>query len=443
LDDELIAVRAELRARRAEVERLRAELAESQAAVSALSQELAETNSGMVALYSELDAQSEQLRRTSELKSRFLRHVTHELRTPVGSTLRLCQLLLDRIDGELTAEQEHQVNLIRRSSETLADLVNDLLDLAKIEAGKTEVHPSWLDIGEVFVGLRGMLRPLVPAEVALIFESPAGLPPLYTDEGKLSQILRNFIGNALKFTERGEVRVAALALSDRGICFSVADTGIGIAPEDQIRVFDEFGQVSGPLQQRLRGSGLGLPLSKSLAELLGGAITLESEVGKGSIFYLTLPVTLPGAAEPPKRPQVQSAHPERLEKILIIDDDEAARYVLRRMVEPCAELILEASSGTEGLQRARTEELRLILLDLAMPDLDGREVLRRLKADTATRNIPVIVVTSRNLDARERRTIEVEAVAIVSKFAPPLEVTAQLQHAFERAGLSYQPVKVS
>lgn len=439
---ELVAALVEARHRRHEASELRKELAGARAALDDLTTELAETNRGMLALYSELDAQAEQLRRTSELKSRFLRHVTHELRTPVGSTLRLCQLLLDRIDGDLTAEQEHQVNLIRRSSETLADLVNDLLDLAKIEAGKTELHPAWVDVGELFVGLRGMLRPLVPAEVALVFESPSGLPPLYTDEGKLSQILRNFVSNALKFTERGEVRVSAVALPELQVRFSVADSGIGIAAEDQERIFEEFGQVSSAVQQRLKGTGLGLPLSKSLAELLGGAITLESAPGQGSVFSVTLPATLPGAApDPPERSELSPPQAARLEKLLIIDDDEAARYVLRRMVESCADEIVEASSGLEGLELARDQAVRLILLDLAMPDLDGRDVLRQLKKQDATRPIPVIVVTSRNLDAQERADIEAEAIAVVSKFAPPLEVAAQLQQAFERAGLRFQPTK--
>src|SRR5262249_1391810 len=163
-------------------------------------------------------------------------------------------------------------------------LVNDLLDLAKVEAGKLVVRPYEFDVGAMFGALRGMLRPLLAhnSSVSLVFEDPAGVPPLHTDESKVSQILRNFISNALKFTERGEVRVAATAGPDDSVTLSVADTGIGIAPEDQGRVFQEFTQLDNPQQKYVKGTGLGLPLVKRLAELLGGRVTLRSEVGVGS-----------------------------------------------------------------------------------------------------------------------------------------------------------------
>src|SRR5262249_6762484 len=171
-------------------------------------------------------------------------------------------------------------------------LVNDLLDLAKIEAGKTVIRPVEFDVGHLFGALRGMLKPLLVNEsVALVFEEPESIPPLYTDEAKVSQILRNFLSNALKFTERGEVRVTARYLADeKAVAFAVADAGGGIAAEAQGLIFRESPQTDSPLRRRVRGTGLGLPLCRKLADLLGGRVGVESEPGVGSTFTAVLPV---------------------------------------------------------------------------------------------------------------------------------------------------------
>ncbi|HXV42146.1 MAG TPA: ATP-binding protein, partial [Anaerolineae bacterium] len=236
------------------------ELGRRQEELLRLNRELEDTNRGVVALYAELDEQAGHLRRADEMKSHFLSNMSHEFRTPLNSILALSRLLLDRTDGDLTSEQEKQAHFIRKSAEGLSELVNDLLDLAKIEAGKVVVHPAKFEITNLFSALRGMLKPLLLNEaVNLVFEEPQNLPTLYTDEGKVSQILRNFISNALKFTERGEVRVSAI-LNPKGdeVTFSVADTGIGIAPENQARIFEEFIQLEHPLQRQVKGTGLGL-----------------------------------------------------------------------------------------------------------------------------------------------------------------------------------------
>ena len=211
------------------------ELRRRQDDLQRLNNELEETNRGVVALYAELDEKADHLRRADEMKSRFLSNMSHEFRTPLNSMLALTRLMLDRTDGPLTGEQEVQLGLVRRSAQDLSDLVNDLLDLAKVEAGKTVVHPSDFEVRELFGTLRGMLRPLLVTDVvALVFEEPEGVPPLHTDEAKVSQILRNFISNALKYTERGEVRVSCRYDPTEGtVTFSVADTGVGIAAEDQ------------------------------------------------------------------------------------------------------------------------------------------------------------------------------------------------------------------
>ena len=261
-----------------------------------LREELEETNRGVMALYAELDAQADQLRQATELKSRFLAYMSHEFRTPINSIRSITRLLLDRVDGPLTEEQEKQVAFVQQNATEFAEMVDDLLDLAKVEAGRVEISPAWFEMVDLFSALRGMFKPvLTNPDVNLVFEEPVKLPKLYTDDGKLSQILRNFISNALKFTPRGEVRVAARVEGGRSVTFTVSDSGIGIAKEFHQAIFQDFSQIQSPLQKRLRGTGLGLSLSKKLAELLGGSVQIESEPGKGSTFSITIPMQMEGA----------------------------------------------------------------------------------------------------------------------------------------------------
>jgi signal transduction histidine kinase len=270
---------------------LQADLNQCFAQIESLTQELAETNSGVVALYAELDDRAADLREVSELKSRFLSYMSHEFRTPLGSIRSMTRILLDKMDGPLTDEQEKQVRFIQSSAEELTEMVNDLLDLAKIEAGRISISPDWFEMVDLFAALRGMFKPILTNQaVALIFEEPVGVPRVYTDDKKLSQILRNFISNALKFTPEGEVRVSSECRSPGWVTFSVADTGIGIAKEHQGALFQDFVQLDSPIQKRFRGSGLGLALSKRLAELLGGSVTVQSELGRGSTFSAVIPI---------------------------------------------------------------------------------------------------------------------------------------------------------
>ncbi|AXO88208.1 histidine kinase [Pseudomonas parafulva] len=270
-----------------------AAIARLQAENHALRAELEETNQGVLALYAELDTQAEQLREASDLKSRFLSYMSHEFRTPLGSILSITSLLSDELDGPLSPEQHKQVAFISMASRELSDMVDDLLDLAKIEAGRITISPAWFDMLDLFSALRGMFRPIVEGSaVDLIFEEPAGLPQLYTDDKKLAQILRNFISNALKFTPRGEVRVCARLEGNDRVRFSVSDTGIGIAADLHDVLFEDFNQIDSPLQKRLRGTGLGLSLCKRFAELLGGEVGMESSPGVGSSFFVTIPLAL-------------------------------------------------------------------------------------------------------------------------------------------------------
>ncbi|WP_338581103.1 ATP-binding protein [Pseudomonas sp. MAG733B] len=272
-------------------------IARLQNEAEALRAELDETNQGVLALYAELDTQAEQLRQASDLKSRFLSYMSHEFRTPLGSILSIASLLTDELDGPLSPEQHKQVAFVSGSARELSDMVDDLLDLAKIEAGRITISPAWFDMFDLFAALRGMFRPIVDATaVDLIFEEPVGLPRLYTDDKKLAQILRNFISNSLKFTTRGEVRVSARLENSSHVRFAVNDTGIGIAAELHGALFEDFSQVDSPLQKRLRGTGLGLSLCKRFAGLLGGEVGLQSTPGTGSTFFVIIPLAI--ATEP-------------------------------------------------------------------------------------------------------------------------------------------------
>jgi signal transduction histidine kinase/DNA-binding response OmpR family regulator len=497
-----------------------------------LNRELEDTNRGVVALYAELDEKADHLRRADELKSRFLSNMTHEFRTPVNSILALTSLLEDRQDPP------SEVKYLRKAAENLSELVNDLLDLAKVEAGKTEVRAADFEVVDLYGALRGMLRPLlVNQSVSLVFDEPEGLPTMRTDEGKVSQILRNFISNALKYTERGHVRVSAhLAHEAEAIVFAVEDTGIGIAPEDQQRIFNEFAQVEHPLQRRFKGTGLGLPLSKRLTELLGGRLWVESEPGVGSRFFAEIPIqyrnaptesdqviaswtvdparipilvvedafedqlfyekilkntpfqllaarTLPAARQALSRIRpaavildillqneqswtflcqiketaatadipvlVVSTVDDRAKsaalgadqhavkpierawllrtleclttsgttRVLLVDDQDVMRSVIAQFLDPRSYTVIEAETGAAGLAAARTERPGLILLDLGLPDMNGRQVLAELKADPDTRSIPVVLVTSARLESAERVSLDPLIAGILPKEA--------------------------
>jgi signal transduction histidine kinase/CheY-like chemotaxis protein len=529
------------------------ELGKRQDELGALNRELEDTNRGVVALYAELDEKADHLRRADDLKSRFLSNMSHEFRTPVNSIQALARMLLDRTDGALSGEQERQVGFIRKAADALSELVNDLLDLAKVEAGKIVVRPVEFEVANLFGALRGMLRPLrVNESVGLVFEEPEGIPSLQTDEAKVSQILRNFISNALKFTERGEVRVSArLAAGGDAVAFSVADTGIGIAPEDQERVFQEFTQIDSPVQRRVKGTGLGLPLCRKLAELLGGATSVESTPGVGSTFTAVIPILYaPAFAAPvswevdpervpvlvvedsaetmllyekflagagfqvlPARTLREARHalaavrrraivldimlrgedawtfltdvkrrddtreiplvvvstvedegkgmalgadayclkpidrqrlvqtlrrltaPETVKRVLVVDDEEISRYLLRQNLVGPQHLVLEAASGREAIRLARAERPDVICLDLVMPDVDGFEILQQLKTDPVTRDIPVVIVTSKRLDEAERRRLLERATTILNKEAVSRErAVAAVEEALRVAG---------
>lgn len=407
-----------------------------------LNAELEDTNRGVVALYAELDERADELRRANEIKTRFLRSMSHELRTPINAILGLVRLLGTEVDGTLSGEQQKQVAFIRQSGESLFEIVNDLLDLAKVDAGKVAIRPHSFEVDDLFGALRGMMKPLLDESesVRLVFEETP-LSPMFTDEGKLSQILRNFVSNAIKFTPRGEVRVSARVLPNEFIEFCVEDSGIGLAPNDLAGVWDEFTQVETPLHARSKGTGLGLPLARRLAQLLGGSVSASSEAGVGSRFCVQVPRVYGGEAEGElvfdsardEAPSTATVIEEKEETILVIDDDAVDRYLLRQMLG-ASRRVVEARDGAEGLRLAREIGPRLIFLDLEMPGLNGAQVLQGLQEEPQTRAIPVVIHSSRILAEEEKRDLAGRALAVLSKDRTP-ESVVHLQEVLARAGL--------
>ena len=361
-----------------------------------LTRELEDTNRGVVALYAELDEKADHLRRADQMKSRFLSNMSHEFRTPLSSIRALSKLLLDRVDGELTDEQEKQVLFILQGAVSLNDLVNDLLDLAKIEAGKVDVHANNVRVADLFSALRGMLRPLLVSEsLALTFIDPDPALHIHTDEGKLSQILRNFISNALKFTEAGTIVVSATPLPEQdAIRFSVADTGLGIGAEDLQLIFEEFSQVENHMQRRVKGTGLGLPLCRNLATLLNGTVAVESTPGKGSLFSVVLPASYqaPEGSLPACTPANDNVNDQRI-PVLVVEDNPPIRLLYEKFLAGSEFRVVAARSVREAQERWEQQRPAAVILDILLHGENAWHWLAELKNDPLRRQVPVIVAT--------------------------------------------------
>jgi len=416
---DLMAALEESRKQHEELQRLNTELEETNQGVLALytelSQELEETNRGVVALYADLDEKSRLLQEASESKTRFWSNVSHELRTPINSVVGLSRLLLDPGSDPLTEDQQRQVGLVGAAGSLLLALVDELLDVAKAEAGHLEPHLAPVDLRGTLSQLRGIMLAAPQPGVTLRFPDTGlplfdTLPVLVTDEVMLARILRNLLSNSLKFTGRGEVRldVARESPDSDWLLFTVTDTGVGIPQDQQAKVFEEFYQVPGPHQRNHSGTGLGLPYARRLAGILGGTLTLDSRPAEGTRAVLRLPVQ---GREP--RPRTQQPGP-RLGTVLSADDDPGFRESFRPQLEQLAERVVEVHEGHLVVEVARRERPDAVLLDLHMPGTDGFTVLDHLAADPHLRDIPVVVVTSADPSTVPRHRLA-HAVAVLGK----------------------------
>lgn len=380
------------------------ELNENKERLLNLNQELEDTNRGVVALYAELDEKAESLRIASESKTSFLSDMTHEFRSPLNSILSISQLLIEDAKESKNPELERQVHFIIKAAQGLSTLVNDLLDIAKIEAGKVTVRVDEFTINDIFSALRGLMKPINIAteNVELIFDETQFIS-IRSDEGKITQILRNLISNALKYTSAGSVRVMAQDKVDT-LEISIKDTGIGIPESELDHIFSEFVQIDGPLQKRVKGTGLGLPLTRKLVTLLGGEIRVESQVGIGSTFTFSIPKTYSGpseaqyhnaAASPLLNAKEQSAQEAR---ILILEDDEPSAKLLCKTLTANGITCEVANNGQIGLVKLKEFRPNFLVLDLNMPILDGFGFLKEKLQYPEYNDLPIVIYTSQELD---------------------------------------------
>ncbi|HSI11991.1 MAG TPA: response regulator [Chthoniobacter sp.] len=370
----------------------------------------------------DLERQAHLVEQASRYKSDFLANMSHELRTPLNSSLILAQLLAENRGGNLTDEQIKYAQTIKSSGNDLLALINDVLDLSKIEAGRMDIRPQRVGIEQLLGTLRGQFEPMANNR-GLRFDirvGPAAPPAIETDQQRLEQVLRNLISNALKFTEKGEVVLEINNAGPGRISFAVIDTGIGIDPSQQRLIFEPFCQADGTTSRKYGGTGLGLSISRELAHLLGGEIHLTSQPGRGSIFKVTIPETLSSAVvlpapaptsvpPPPSAPTPTPAPPAKTSSPKVADDREhlnpAQRVILiveddPRFAEVLASLGHEhnfqcilTASAPDALELARQYSPSAVVLDVALVDGSGLFVLERLKHDARTRHIPVHVVS--------------------------------------------------
>ena len=420
---------AHLEAQQAELEQTNSQLEEH---TQALQQQRDDLSRAQVALVEKAD----ELTRVNQYKSEFLANMSHELRTPLNSALILAKLLADNKDGNLTPEQVKYAATIYSSGNDLLVLINDILDLSRIEAGRMELQVEVVDVPRTIESLKRTFLP-VAAQKNLSFEAQIapGAPASITSDGlRIQQILRNLLSNAFKFTQAGFVSLRVSAAPGDRVSFSVGDSGIGIAPDQHQIIFEAFRQANGTTNRSYGGTGLGLTISRELARRLGGDISVESTVDKGSTFTLTIPKVLEAAAEasslkleerkrataafssvqrpdrivpvsqgpkarpePPTPPAVDDDR-EHLQpdqrSILVIEDDQTFACVLRDLLHEQHFRALVATTAAEGLRLAEQFVPSAVLLDINLPDNSGLSVLEHLKHNPGTRHIPVHVISA-------------------------------------------------
>ncbi len=397
------------------------------------------------------DRRAQEVELASRYKSEFLANMSHELRTPLNSVLILARDLADNGSGNLSEDQVESARVIHDSGTHLLALINDVLDLSKVEAGKMTLAPVSIPLAEMAQGIRGRFAP-VASDKGLAFqvETASGLPDSLTaDRGKIEQIVNNLVSNAIKFTAQGSVTVSLSGRPGGLLALSVTDTGIGIAPEDRQRIFAAFEQADSGTSRQFGGTGLGLTISRRLARLMGGDITLESGTGgRGSTFTLLLPLdgaeplpVPPCAPEPPPPaaaallPPIPPARPDPGNapdgrQLLVIEDDPIFRRVVTEMARAKGFTVIAAEDGKSGVDLARLHRPGGIVLDIGLPDMSGWEVIETLNRIPETRGIPVHVISAGDDPGRAAR------LGIAGHLSKPVS-REQINEAFEvllRAG---------
>ncbi|WP_029523853.1 response regulator [Polaromonas glacialis] len=441
LNEELQVQQEELRTANEELQEQSNVLSQSQATLENQQAELEQTNEQLAEqamsldhnnaalrqAQADLEARAEELARASRYKSEFLANMSHELRTPLNSSLILARLLSENPKGNLTDEQVRFARAIHSSGNDLLNLINDILDISKVEAGKLELVPEQVTLAALVDSLKTSFEPLA-RQKNLVFEihiAPGTPAALLTDRQRVEQILKNLLSNALKFTETGAVRLQVVPEAAGGIALAVQDSGIGIGQEQQDIIFEAFRQADGTTSRRYGGTGLGLSISRDLSILLGGSISVHSIPGQGSTFTLHLPAALPAPLDKPATaalqhavqpaPQAttapvppvssQSALPafadDRFMKgkgrvVLVIEDDAVFARILYDLARELGFNCLVAHSGEDGFLLAGQFKPDAVLLDMGLPDRSGLSVLQRLKETPATRHIPVHVVSGQD-----------------------------------------------
>jgi len=453
-----------LRQSQTQLEAQQADLEQSNAQLEEQTQQLEAQRDQLELAQGTLEARASELQRANQYKTEFLANMSHELRTPLNSTLILSKLLSDNATGNLTPEQVRFAQTIAGAGNDLLGLINDILDLSKIEAGKVELEIAPVDAAMLLDQLRASFEPTAQSK-GIAFEAglAAGAPPLLgTDRQRLGQVLKNLLSNAIKFTDKGTVSLSMRAVGADRVAFVVSDSGIGLTPGQQDIIFEAFRQADGSTHRRYGGTGLGLSISRDLARVLGGDIRVESTPGEGSVFTLEIPVRLDPAlhapSEPreaeiplPALPRAAAARPASMSAagmaagapalppdavsapavigradraILVIEDDVAFAHILRDL---CAELgfgCILANTAGEGLAAAKVHRPSAIVLDMKLPDLSGLGVLEQLKRNPDTRHIPVHVVS---ISDHSREALELGAIGYAFKPVSRDELVQALQ----------------
>jgi len=440
---------AHLETQQAELEQTNEQLAEQGQALADQRDALDRNNEELNQAQVELQARADELQRSSKYKSEFLANMSHELRTPLNSSLILAKLLAENPTENLTAEQVKFAESIYSAGNDLLNLINDILDISKVEAGKLEVRPENSSVSRLVEGLRGLFQPLATEKrLQFTVEMQAGAPTmLYTDRQRLEQILKNLLSNAIKFTETGTVSMIVSRQPGSGIAFTVRDSGIGIAEEHQQSIFEAFRQADGTTNRRYGGTGLGLSISRDLAALLGGSISVTSAPGQGSIFTLVLPeqyveqsteaqganiaavvstpvMPAPTVARPVVEPVVvrdeaipvfdddRDKAPFDKRCILVIEDEVRFAQILFDLAHELGYYCLVAHAADDGFNLAARFTPDAILLDMRLPDHSGLTVLQRLKELAPTRHIPVHVIS---VEDRQEAALHMGAIGYAVK----------------------------